>query len=506
MEKLLEEVKKYKNAVDFSSDAIVLLDKIGRFTFVNEKTLKMTGYRNNELIGKHFKKIIPTKHLPTCINLFQRQIRGLKPTIFGIEIITKKGRSIPVEINGIAIKEEGRVIGVQVIARDMSEYKKIEEKLGETEEIYRTLIESSNDGVTIIQDGNIIFVNKKVSELLDYKKEEIIGRPFQKFLAPEYKELALSRYSSRISGKKTPQIYEIEIINKQGEILTCEVNSSRIIYNGKPAVITYIRDIGERKKIFETVRESEAIFEGVISSLDDFVFILDKDGKFIFGHASPFSNFFIPPEEFLRKKYSEVMPSHVKTLIFEALKKNKMGKMGGFEYWLDKNGNKFWYSAKLSPMFTGGKYNGSVALIRDITKQKVIELELRDSEEKYRSLSNNIPGMVYRAKPDWSTEIVSNSKEICGYTTEELNSKKINWLNIIHLDDKKRVFKEGSILTKKPMTIVQEYRIVAKNGKVRWVVDHKTSFFSEKGVFQGVDGVVFEITERKKIEEELRES
>lgn len=374
MEKLLEELKKYKNAVDFSSDAIALLDKIGRFTFINEKTLKMTGYRKNELIGKHFKKIIPTKYLPTCINLFQRQLRGLKPTIFGIEIITKKGRPIPVEINGIAIKEEGRVIGVQVIARDMSEYKKIEEKLGETEEIYRTLIESSNDGVTIIQDGNIIFVNKKILELLDYKKEEIIGRPFQKFLAPEYKELALSRYFSRISGKKTPQIYEIEIINKQGEILTCEVNSSRIIYNDKPAVITYIRDIGERKKIFETVRESEAIFEGVISSLDDFVFILDKDGKFIFGHAPPFSNFFIPPEEFLRKKYSEVMPSHVKTLIFEALKKNKMGKMDGFEYWLEKNGNKFWYSAKLSPMFTGGKYNGSVALIRDITKQKVIEL------------------------------------------------------------------------------------------------------------------------------------
>lgn len=126
------------------------------------------------------------------------------------------------------------------------------------------------------------------------------------------------------------------------------------------------------------------------------------------------------------------------------------------------------------------------------------------NEEELRDLVANIPGMVYIGKPDWSAEIISHSKGICGYTPKELNTE-VRWSEIIHPEDKKRVVEEAAGAEKGPMRLVQTYRIIAKDGKVRWVEDRKRSFFSD-GRFGGVRGVAFDITKRKLVEDALRES
>ena len=128
------------------------------------------------------------------------------------------------------------------------------------------------------------------------------------------------------------------------------------------------------------------------------------------------------------------------------------------------------------------------------------------SEIKHKALINNIPGMVYRAFPDWSVEIINGSQDLCGYSNEELISNDTNWLNIIHPDDKEWVAKEGAELTKRKNSLAHTYRIIAKNGETRWVDDHKVSLFSVKGEFLWIDGIVFDITERKKTEVALLES
>jgi PAS domain S-box-containing protein len=137
---------------------------------------------------------------------------------------------------------------------------------------------------------------------------------------------------------------------------------------------------------------------------------------------------------------------------------------------------------------------------------KKAEEELRDTEEKYQSLFSNIPGMVYRGKSDWSTSIISNSEMLCGYSVDEFNTQMVNWIDLIHPDDKKLVIEEAIKLQRKQKYVVQDYRIATKDGRMRWVSDHKTFVFKKDGSFEGVDGIVYDITHRKQTEEDLRET
>jgi len=122
----------------------------------------------------------------------------------------------------------------------------------------------------------------------------------------------------------------------------------------------------------------------------------------------------------------------------------------------------------------------------------------QDSEHKHGTLFANIPGMVFRAKADWSVDLVSNSESICGYLPQEFYLQQVNWLDIIHPEDREAVLNEGAELAQAGGTIVQKYRIITKGGDVRRVEDHKASSFTEEGHLTGICGVVFDVTDHKK--------
>ncbi len=153
--------------------------------------------------------------------------------------------------------------------------------------------------------------------------------------------------------------------------------------------------------------------------------------------------------------------------------------------------------------FALAKRQGTWEIIESPKHKKITEM-LHDIDKQYMALCHNIPGMVYRGRHDWSTDIISNSEAVCGYSNHEFRPGQIKWLDIVHPDDKQRVLQETGELEQKRKFIVQQYRIIDKDGSVRWVEDHKASRFTDTGTFLGVDGVAFDITKRKKTEEVLR--
>jgi PAS domain S-box-containing protein len=135
-----------------------------------------------------------------------------------------------------------------------------------------------------------------------------------------------------------------------------------------------------------------------------------------------------------------------------------------------------------------------------LKKQQNKELVL---DKTYSQLFEDLPAMLYRGLSDWSVKIINRHvKNITGYSKDEFDKGNINWLNIIHKDDKERVFEESKELNKKQCKIKQEYRIVRKDGSIAWVQDVKNSVHKD-GKLLHVNGAVLDISERKAVEEKL---
>jgi PAS domain S-box-containing protein len=142
-------------------------------------------------------------------------------------------------------------------------------------------------------------------------------------------------------------------------------------------------------------------------------------------------------------------------------------------------------------------------LIQERQQLEQTQVALREREQRFKAVVNNIPGMVYKGHPDWSATVFSGCMALCGYSEKEINAREDNWLSVIHPDDREAIFEKGYLLSQEPQKIVQTYRIITKNGNICWVEDRKASLFSEKGAFLGIFGIVFDITARRDAEQKL---
>lgn len=147
----------------------------------------------------------------------------------------------------------------------------LEEMVGErtlelrrSEEKYSTLVEKGNDGIIIIQDGLLRFVNSTMAELTGFTVEEATGRPFLDFISPAFREFTIEMYQARLAGEEVPSKYEIDIISKEDLVIPVEVSASLIEYNGKPADMAIIRDMTDRKRLEdENLKAKDKIIEGM---------------------------------------------------------------------------------------------------------------------------------------------------------------------------------------------------------------------------------------------------
>jgi PAS domain S-box-containing protein len=163
------------------------------------------------------------------------------------------------------------------------------------------------------------------------------------------------------------------------------------------------------KQVENTLRESEIKLKSILSSMADLVFMFDKDGRFIYYHTPSPDELYLSPQEFMGKKHSQVMPPEIDKLFVNALKKNKKGEPAEYDYCMEVGNKIRWFSAKMSPVLVDGKFNGSVAVIRDVSIYKQLELSLRGSEEKYRTFFDNANETILVA--DTKTGIILNANK-----------------------------------------------------------------------------------------------
>jgi PAS domain S-box-containing protein len=172
-----------------------------------------------------------------------------------------------------------------------AEHRRTEEALRESEEKYRNVVTRANDGIAVIQDETVQFVNPRLAEMGGYEVEDLVGHPFAEFLPPGEVANMLKVYEDRMAGEEVPSRYEMPLKKKNGDYLYAEINTSLIPYRNKTAALVFIRDFTRRKRT-ETLKDSIfRISEAAISSetLDELFLSIHK----VIADLMPAKNFYI---------------------------------------------------------------------------------------------------------------------------------------------------------------------------------------------------------------------
>jgi len=268
-EELRESEERYKGLVEQAPDAIVTLNMRGAITSVNSTSLKMTGYDRAELVGKHFSKLgtFRPSDLPGYLRLFTQLLKGETPEPFEIPFYHKDGSLLWGEVHTSVLEVGGRRSGIQVIWRDTTERRRIEEDLKRSEERYRSLVEVSPMGV---MTGNLLgfvaSVNPAVLKLTGYSEDEIIGKHFSRlgyFKASEIPKYV--RLFSSLAKGVTPPPYEFPYVHKDGSERWARAYIGFMEEDGKRTGIqTVVMDITEQKEAEEQLKEYVAHLEEII--------------------------------------------------------------------------------------------------------------------------------------------------------------------------------------------------------------------------------------------------
>ncbi|NCA75304.1 MAG: PAS domain S-box protein [Alphaproteobacteria bacterium] len=195
-----------------------------------------------------------------------------------IRTIRKDGSCLWVQVYAQPVwnQKDDRMEGIFGAVQDITVRKKAELALMESEEKYRTLVESASDSILIIQEGKVVFANHIPYKISGYAPEEIIGAPFINFIDPEDREIVGTLYEKRQRGEDVPFSYETRIVLRNGELRPAEISITHFTYHEKPAELVFIRDIAERKQLEASRDQERSLLKALINNLPVSVFVKDR--------------------------------------------------------------------------------------------------------------------------------------------------------------------------------------------------------------------------------------
>ena len=385
---LRESEAKFKTIFENSVSAIFIADaETGELVDCNSKAEELIGRTRSEIIGMHQTMLHPEGEAEKYREQFALHTQKRSVVNDEGEVLHKDGRRIPVWISANAMKIRGREALVGFFY-DITERKRIQDALQESENKFRRLTEKSLVGIYLIQDGIFKYVNPRLAEIFGYSVEEIVDKKGPKDLThPEDLPVVEENIRKRISGEVESVYYAVRGLTKDKKIIYFEVYGTRIDYHNEPAIIGTLLDITERKKVQEALEKNERFLSDVFHSIQDGISVLGKEMNIVrvnatmeewYAHAMPLVGKKCYEAYHCRNSPCKVCPT-IRTLntakpAYEVVPKKTAG--GQIVGWLDL------YSYPLFDTQTG-EIKGVIEYVRDITKQRRIEAE---RERLYKEL------------------------------------------------------------------------------------------------------------------------
>ncbi len=499
--------ERYWKLFDEALDAIFVVDaETGILVDCNRAATKLVGRKKSEIIGRHQRTLHPQKGTKDGFTRGFKKLRDEDPSqVLEAQVITKNGEIREVAIKASVFELEGKRF-LQGTFRDITERKKAEEKLRESEEKYSNLVENSQDSIAIVDFmGNGLFANETTERLTGYTPAEGKGMNIRALIPKKLWPKTAALLLKARSGKPIP-FFEYELKRKDGTVVPVETGGQAIFKDGKPVAVQIItRDITEHKKAEESIRISEEKFRKIFENASDCIVYLDKSGRILDANRKALQVFGGSREEALGKHFTKlaiISLEEVPTLL-----RNFENILSGKKVTLDvtiknKKGQKIPLECSASVTKMGNTSTITV-IARDVTERKRAEKALAESELQYRSLVENVGAGV--AITDLEGRFVFVNRALCkmiGYSKEEMVGKP--FADFLHPEDRKwiqQIFLES---WKNPgRTLAIEFRVIHKRDHVIHMYSCPTATIDNNKIV-GFNAIISDITERKNAEEALR--
>jgi len=495
---------KYRTLFEQVNAAAFLTTFEGQILEANQKSSELFGYEWDELLRLSLKDILP-KEIDWLE--FKDELAARGGLNIETESICKDGSYIPVEIS-VSLFRMGNKPVMFVLVWDITERKKGENKLRESEKKYRGLFEYATDGIFVLDArGNILDVNTKLCEMLDLTKDALIGKNLfsMAFLTAESSPIVVSQFEQLLSEKIT-RSYTTEIKNNKGKLLDVEISSFFLVKeeNEVDNFVLIVRDVTARNEAEERRKKEHELLTTLMENIPDSVYFKDDQHRFILVNKAKAQHSNVSPEEMVGKTDFDFLPEDQARKIHDD-DTNIMNTGNPIINKVEKltygDGSEKWISVTKIPRYNAeGDIVGTMGVSRDITMQERAKEELAVSEERYRAVFENSSFAIVLTDED--KNIVSWNKlveELFNMEYDDLYMKPIQSLYPPTEWEKIQAQYAQDVGNKNRI----ETKIVRKDRRVVDVDLSVNVLKNKEGILLGSTEIIYDISRRKKAEQEL---
>ncbi len=507
--------QRFRTFVDHAADAFFLHEEgTARVLDVNGRACESLGYNREELLG-----MTPFDFDPDLTPaLFEDRVHKIivgETIAFETRLRRKDGTVFPVEVRSRAFWEGGRQFFVS-LARDITERKEAEEALRKSEAMFRGTFENAAVGIDQVDlEGRFLRINQKFCEILGYTREEMCTKTWMELTHPDDLAADLELYGRLLRGELASYTMEKRFIRNDSSIVWVDLTVSfHHDAGGRPAYcIAFFQDISERKRLEQALTQASARLDLAIRASNVGLWEIDMpDGDYAKGlgtwiHVWEQLGLDPPEDRSPVTAWLDLLHPDDRERTLGAVMAYLDGQTKDFEveYRVRHNDGSYrWMLARGTAIRDErGRPVRFVGTRVDITELKRVEAALRASEERFHTLVEALPAMVWTAEPDGRIDYINARHiEYIGLTLEQLPGRGRG--STVHRDDWDRCVEQWtrSVATGELYKI--EYRCRRADGAYRWHLAQALPLRDESGRITKWIGAIIDIEDQKRTEEAER--
>jgi len=511
MERRLRQHEQWLSAtLNSMGEGVIATDRAGRVTFLNPIAEQLVGLSQGAAAGKPLDQVFPTAEETRNGGGEEPRRAGPQPRV----LVLPNGRRIPIDEHfSPLIDADGETAGSVVVFRDVTERRLAERRLQESEANLRALFDSSNQAHLLLDsDGCILSMNRLARELLHEwsAKQAESGQNLRHYLPPGLRESNDDDIHRCLAGER---------IHAAREVATGQRGKRTFVVAYHPVhddrgiilhVSMTILETTDRMAAEEALRASEERIAGIIGSTMDAIISVDDRQRIVVFNAAAERMFQCrmadaighPIDRFVPSRFREPHRRHISQFGATGITNRRMGELGSVTG-VRSNGEEFPIEASISQLETGTGRLFTV-ILRDVTERVRAEQALRASEERYRRFfQDDLTGDYFASASGRILDCNPAFVRIFGFSSRE-EAVGSNVLDLYPDDAARRTFLDQLAIQRK--LEYHEKDLVRRDGAQVYVVENTIGSFGPDGTLQEFFGYVFDDTERKRLEEQLRQS